>query len=103
MRESIMGRSNRSPDGDTWDAIDLPAGAGRPTDIRRFQNTLVVLTERALLRLDGNRVHVIGEAEGKTMPFKLDDTFCSAPLGVLGAELYAGGQSDGALYRWAPE
>lgn len=103
-------------DGDTWAEIPLPPAVGRPTDIRRFKNGIVVLTERALLRLDAAmKVTVLGEVfpapgndaestikptKKKTSPFVLDDIFCSAPLRALGGRLYAGGQRDGSLYEW---
>lgn len=98
-------------DGDTWNAIDLPDGVGSPTDVRRFRDGLVVLTTRALVRVDGETPVVLGSVplaggakeKATPSPFALDDIFCSAPLGVLGGELYAGGQRDGALYRWDPK
>lgn len=86
-------------DGDTWDAIDLPAGAGRPTDVRRFRDGIVILTENRLYRLKGREVVELAAVTDKKTPFVFDDVFCAAPLGVLGGELYAGGQRDGALYR----
>lgn len=94
-------------DGDTWSEIPLPAGVGRPTDIRRFKDGLVVLTERALLRLDdAMQAVVLGNAPLETKknvsPFALDDIFCSAPLRAFEDRLYAGGQRDGALYEWVP-
>lgn len=94
-------------DGDTWSEIPLPPDVGRPTDIRRFKGGIVVLTERALLRLDdAMQVAVLGnvplETKKKVSPFVLDDIFCSAPLRVFEDRLYAGGQRDGALYEWVP-
>jgi hypothetical protein len=91
-----------SSDGDTWEAIALPAEGGRPTDIVRFRGALVVLTERALYRLDGTSVVPIASIKDKKSPFELTDSFCSAPLAVYRNELYAGGQRDGALYRLTP-
>ena len=98
-------------DGDTWNAIDLPDGVGSPTDVRRFRDGIVVLTTRALVRVDGETPVVLGSVplaggakeKATPSPFALDDIFCSAPLGVVGGELYAGGQRDGALYRWDPK
>ncbi len=40
-------------DGDRWAPIALPDDAGRPTDVTRFRDAVVVLTERGLYRLDG--------------------------------------------------
>jgi hypothetical protein len=77
----------------------LPGDVGVPTDITRFGNDLVVLTERALLRLDGDRSTVIATVEGKHSPFELTDFFCAAPLAAFHGELYAGGQRGGALYK----
>jgi hypothetical protein len=87
-------------DGDEWREVDLPADAGRPTDLTRFRDALVVLTERRLLRLgDDGAIDVVATVEEKKSPFELRDFFCAAPLAVHGNELYAGGQRDGALYQ----
>jgi hypothetical protein len=89
-----------SEDGETWTSIALPPSAGRPTDITRFRDGLVVLTERALLRLaDDLTTTEIASIDAPVPPFRNDDAFCSAPLAVLNDELYAGGQIDGSLYK----
>jgi nicotinamidase-related amidase len=87
-------------DGDTWKVVDLPADAGRPTDVTRFRDGVVVLTERRLLRLapDGTTTEV-ARIDDKNSPFALGDIFCAAPLAVLGNRLYAGGQRGGTLFR----
>jgi hypothetical protein len=87
-------------DGDAWTAIALPEGVGRPTDLVRFRSAMLVLTERALLRLgdDGALTEIARIADKKT-PFELSDVFCAAPLAVFNNQLYAGGQRDGALFR----
>jgi hypothetical protein len=91
-------------DGDEWREIDLPADAGRPTDVTRFRDALVVLTERRLLRLgDDGAIAVVATVDEKKSPFELGDFFCAAPLAVYQNELYAGGQRDGALYKLAAE
>lgn len=92
-------------DGDTWKPIPLPDGAGRPTDVKRFRDAVVVLAERGLYRIDGDTVapEPIARLEEKKSPFELTDFFCGAPLAVLGGELYAGGQRGGTLYRLAPQ
>lgn len=87
-------------DGDTWRGVPLPADVGVPTDIVRFRGALHVLTSRALLRLDTSGPTLLARIADKRSPFDLDDSFCAAPLGVLGDALYAGGQRDGALYRF---
>jgi hypothetical protein len=89
-----------SDDGDTWSSVGLPDGAGRPTDVVRWRDALVVLTERRLLKLadDGATTEIARIEDAKT-PFTLSDVFCAAPLAVYGGDLYAGGQRDGALFR----
>jgi hypothetical protein len=86
-------------DGDAWEEVKLPEEGGRPTDIQRFRDGLVVLTERALVRIDKDPPEMIAKVEGKKSPFEITDSFCAAPLGVQGGELYAGSQRDGSLYR----
>jgi hypothetical protein len=86
-------------DGATWGAIQLPPGVGRPADIVRFRDGLVVLTDRALLRLDGETATAIATWDDKKL-FAVTDFFCAAPLAVYQNELYAGSQKDGALYRF---
>jgi hypothetical protein len=82
-------------DGDAWQRVALPDGAGRPTDIARFRDTIVVLAERGLYRLDGTPIAAIAAPS----PFELTDLLCAAPLAVFGNELYAGGQRGGTLYK----
>ena len=91
-----------SDDGDHWREVALPATAGAPTDVVRFRDALVVLTERALVRLDGERATVVASIDGAKSPFVVDDAFCAAPLAVYRGDLYAGGQRDGSLFRLAP-
>jgi hypothetical protein len=86
-------------DGEAWEEIKLPDDVARPTDLIRFRDGLVVLTENALVRIDRDSPEVIARVAGKKSPFEITDAFCAAPLGVLGGELYAGGQRDGALYK----
>lgn len=82
-------------DGSTWTAIDLPVDAGRPTDITRFRDALVVLT----YRLEDAGPTLRARVTERKTPFELSDAFCSAPIAVYRDALYAGGQRDGALYR----
>lgn len=89
-------------DGDQWRPIPLPGDAGAPTDIVRMGKDLVVLTEWALLRLDGERTTVVASVTDKHSPFEVSEFFCSAPLAVFRGELYAGGQRGGALYKLVP-
>jgi hypothetical protein len=115
-------------DGDSWAAIALPGDAGRATDVTRFRDAVVVLTENGLYKLAGDAVDGAGgvdaqdgvasvtatviarvddgadggpPAKGKKSPFEVSDFFCVAPLAVLENELYAGGQRGGTLYRLA--
>src|SRR5262249_15076534 len=86
-------------DGEHWQSVEFPPDVGAPTDVVRFRDTLVVLTERALIRIDGSKSVVIARVRDKRTPFELTDFFCAAPLAVLNGELYAGGQRDGSLYK----
>jgi len=88
-------------DGDAWEDVLLPDGVGRPTDVGRFRDGLVALTERALVRIDREPAEIVARVDAKKSPFEITDSFCAAPLGVLDGELYAGGQRDGSLYRLA--
>ncbi len=88
-----------SDDGDTWRPVDLSPPAGRPTDITAFRDTLVVLTERGLYRLDGDTARLVARIDDKKTPFELTDSFCAAPLAVYRNTLYAGSQRDGSLWR----
>jgi hypothetical protein len=97
-------RLRMTTDGDTWSIVDLPPGSGRPTDITRFRDAVVVLTERGLYKLsdtqDATAIAAIDEKEKKS-PFDIGDFFCVAPLAVFQNALYAGGQRGGTLYRLA--
>jgi hypothetical protein len=88
-------------DGDTWKHLPLPAEAGHPTDITRFRDAIVVLSERGLWRLDPktDAFTQIAKIDDKKSPFELGDLFCAAPLAVFRNTLYAGGQQKGALYE----
>lgn len=113
-------------DGDRWAVVPLPDDAGRPADIARFRDSVVVLTERGLYRLTGPAVDGAswsalsgdgvadatatliasvddavdgGATKKKKSPFEVSDFFCTAPLAVLNNTLYAGGQRGGSLYR----
>jgi hypothetical protein len=101
-REGV--RLRVTEDGERWRVVPLPKNAGRPADITRFRGVLVVLAERGLYRLDRDApepVAMVASQDGRT-PFEVHDAFCTAPLGVLDGELYAGSQRDGSLYRIVP-
>jgi hypothetical protein len=95
-REGIVLRV--TTDGDTWSVVDLPA---RPTDIARYKDSVVVLTDKGLYRLDEEmRVTPIAIVDAKKKsPFEVTDFFCVAPLAVLDGTLYAGGQRGGIVYK----
>lgn len=96
-------RLRASRDGETFRDVPLPAEAGRPTDITRFRDALVVLTEQGLYRIDGEGApRALATLPPKKTPFRFDDVFCAAPLAVFRNELYAGGQRDGSLYHFTP-
>jgi hypothetical protein len=86
-------------DGERWRRVELPATAGRPADITRFRDSLVVLTEHALVRIDGTETKTLATWEDKKL-FAVSDFYCAAPLAVYDNDLYAGSQKDGALYRF---
>jgi len=88
-----------SDNGQDWRVIELPPDVGAPTDIVRYRDSLVVLTEHALLALRGQEASVVAAVTEKRSPFELTDFLCAAPLAVYDNQLYAGGQRDGALYR----
>jgi hypothetical protein len=89
-------------DGDEWREVPMPPDVGAPTDIVRFRDSLLVLTEWALVRLGPTEPTVISLVTEKISPFKLSDGYCAAPLAVLDNQLYAGGQRGGMLYKLAP-
>jgi hypothetical protein len=104
-RDGILLRVTTS--GDDWTTVDLPDDAGRPADVTRFRDAVVVLTERALVRLDDatgtTTVSTIAKIDDKKSPFEVSDFFCTAPLAVFENALYAGGQRGGTLYRLSGE
>lgn len=88
-------------DGDAWSVVDLPADLGVPTDLRRTRGALHVLMSRGLVRLEADGIATtLARIDDKKSPFELDDSFCAAPLAEFQGALYAGGQRDGALYRF---
>ncbi len=101
-------------DGDVWTTIEIPA---RATDVTRFRDAVVVLTDRGLYRLEGaaidgafepdvhaSAIALLDEPDAgrkPKSPFEVSDFFCTAPLAVMNDVLYAGGQRGGTLYRLA--
>jgi hypothetical protein len=100
-RRTGAGRLYATRDGDAWNEIPL-AGAGRPSDIVRWKDALVVLAEKGLfhLREDGSVALLASAPDADT--FAVDDILCAPPLAVYQGDLYAGASKAGALYRLAP-
>jgi hypothetical protein len=86
-------------DGNAWTDVRLPAEAGRPTDVTRFEGALVALTERGLWRVDVQPPTELAHIGEKRSPFAISDAFCAAPMAVFRGALYAGSQRDAALWR----
>lgn len=85
-------------DGDRWSKLALPPDVGRPTDLVRAGERLLVLAERALVELEPAGAKVLVRVEEAKSPFQLDDAYCSAPLTVFEGRFYAGDQRRGALF-----
>lgn len=110
-RDGILVRV--SEDGETWDRLSLPPGSGRPTDVLRVGERLLVMAENGLYAAPVAKLvpdvsewteiaHVELPPGKKTKsPFVLDDLFCAAPLAALDGTLYVGSQRGGALYKVA--
>jgi hypothetical protein len=96
-------RLRATSDGATWNEVPLPADAGRPTDVARYKDALVALTEQGLWRVDVDPPIELGRVTEKRSPFAITDAFCAAPLAVFRGVLYAGSQRDGSLWRVAGE
>jgi hypothetical protein len=120
-------RLRLTTDGDHWAEVPLPDDSGRPTDVTRFRDAVVILTERGLYRLTGPAIDAPGDLDTTDgianatatliapavtpaspppkkpppSPFEVGDFMCVAPLAVLDNALYAGGQRGGSLYRLA--
>lgn len=92
-------------DGDHWRRIPLPVSAGHPADMARVGDDVVLLTERALFRVDPSGLHQIAVVDESMSPAKARNLTCAAPLAVLGGTLFAGGQRRGELFKLeaAPE
>ncbi len=98
------GKLRVTTDGLTWTAMDIPPEAGRPADVVRMGDDVVLLTERRLYTLDSSTL-AISEIASWTDPklFAGDDFFCAAPLAVFDGDLYAGSQKDGSLMRFVAD
>jgi hypothetical protein len=91
-------------DGQRWRAVSFPASAGRVSDVVRFRDALVALTEGGLYRLsdppDAAAPTLIAAAPqfNRGRAFPVNDAFCSSPLTVFQNKLYAGSQHDATLF-----
>lgn len=101
-------------DGESWSLVPLPAGSGRPSDVLRLGDRLVLMAENGLYSAPASKLVPtadewvqIASVEGADVPpgkkskspFVLDDIFCGAPLATLNGTLYVGSQRGGALYK----
>ena len=87
-----------SADGDRWERLSLPADAGRPTDVLRVGERLLLMAERALLEIGPSGTAVLARVEDKKSPFALDDGYCAAPLAAFDGRIFVGDQRRGALW-----
>ncbi len=85
-------------DGDRWERVLLPAEAGRPTDVLRVGERLLVMAERALVEIGAAGPSVLAQVDEKKTPFALDDGYCAAPLTVFDGRIFVGDQRRGALW-----
>ncbi|MFO0559755.1 MAG: hypothetical protein U0269_17180 [Polyangiales bacterium] len=91
-------------DGRRWRAVSFPASAGRVSDVVRFRDALVALTEGGLYRLsdpaDAALPTLIAAAPqfNRGRAFPVNDAFCASPLAVFQNRLYAGSQHDATLF-----
>lgn len=89
-------------DGDQWSRIELPTGAGAPTDVLAIGDRVLVMAERALVELGAKAAKVIATVEDEKSPFTIDDGYCAAPLVAFGGRLFVGDQKRGALWTLGP-
>jgi hypothetical protein len=88
-----------SADGVWFRPIGLPADAGVPQDLVIADDVRWLLASGGLYRAGPDDVFVRVAAAPPSDPFGRWDTFCSAPLAVVGDQLLAGSTRDGALWR----
>lgn len=91
--------------GDRWRTVPFDTSvAGRVSDVVRYRDALVALTEAGVWRLadppDSAPPVLIGPAPvfNRGRAFPVNDAFCASPLAVYRNKLYAGTQHDAALY-----
>lgn len=97
-----------SDDGESFREIPFADPNERPSDIVRYGDSLAVLAESGLYRLDisNTNASLTRIAESPTVTrgraFRVNDYFCAPPLAVLHDVLYAGSSQGAALYRLTP-
>lgn len=98
-RDRRAARLWRSRDGQRFEVVELPAGAGVPQDIVAGAEARLLLTTTGLWasRRGEPGWRKVANAPGGD-PFGRFSTFCSAPLAVYGDTLVAGSTRDGAVY-----
>jgi hypothetical protein len=99
LERSGAGVLRVTSDGDVWRVVALPSEAGRPSDVVRWGDAVVAMTEQGLWRVDVDPPVAVARVDGKKTPFVVDDAFCAAPLQVFRGELYTGSQRDGSLWK----
>ena len=85
-------------DGDHWQSVTLPADVGRPTDVLRAGERLLVMAERALVELQKSGPVVLAKVDAAKSPFAVDDGYCAAPLVAFQNQIFVGDQRRGALW-----
>jgi hypothetical protein len=91
-------------DGRQWKLVPFASDAGRVSDVIRYRDALVALTEAGLYRLaeppDSAPPTRIAEAPTlrRGRAFVVNDAFCASPLAVYRGQLYAGSQHDATLF-----
>jgi len=91
-------------DGNRWRTVSFAPSAGRVSDVVRFRDALVALTEAGLYRLsdppDAAPPTLIAAAPqfNRGRAFPVNDAFCASPLAVFQNKLYAGSQHDATLF-----
>jgi hypothetical protein len=96
-------RLRKTEDGEHFTPVTLPTDAGAPLDLVAFRGALFLLSEWGLYRVNQTQMVPVTRITTKKTPFVLRDALCAAPLAVYDNELYAGGQTDGSLYRFSED
>lgn len=102
-QEGVVLRVSR--DGEVFERVPLPSGAGAPTDVVEAGGARLVLAEGGLYRLGEAGAGAVLVAPAPTSKgrsrFAARDAFCAAPLAVVAGRLFAGAQDRGELFELA--